>query len=218
VDFLLAYLGSGYFTHLVDTILLTPHGVGPAAFAALLAIQVLVAASGILPASLVAVAAGAIYGVEMGFLLAALCTLAGAMLSFWLSRSIFRPVVAGLLSEYPVLCNFEELVTQDGWKLVCLLRLSPIMPFAAMSFALGLSSVKRKAYLIGTLFALPSLLGYVAIGDSVGAMSVNWRDGPHSMRLVLLGVGGIASVVAIYHVGNIIRRASSSVIVERSGQ
>jgi uncharacterized membrane protein YdjX (TVP38/TMEM64 family) len=86
--FLLAYLGSRYFTHLVDTILLTPHGVGPAAFAALLAIQVLVAASGILPASLVAVAAGAIYGGQMGFLLAALCTLAGAMLSFWLSRSL----------------------------------------------------------------------------------------------------------------------------------
>ena len=215
---LLAQLESGYFTHLTDTILLTPHGVGPAAFAALLAIQVLVAASGILPASLVAVAAGAIYGVEKGFLLAALCTLAGAMLSFWLSRSTFRPVVARLLSEHPVLHNFEELVTENGWKLVCLLRLSPIMPFAAMSFALGLSSVKRGPYLIGTLFSLPSLLGYVMIGQSVGAMSVNWHDGLNEMRLALLGVGGIASVLAMSRVGNMVRRASSLAKVKRTSR
>src|SRR5271166_1527321 len=212
---LLEQLESGYISQLIEVILPASHRVGLVAFVASLAIQVLVAASGILPASLLAVAAGAIYGVEVGFLLAALCTLAGAMLSFWLSRSLFRPAVAKLLPEYPVLHAIEELVTQDGWKLVCLLRLSPLMPFAATSFALGFSSVKRGPYLIGTLFSLPSLLGYVMIGQFVGAMSVDWRDGPNEIRLALLGVGGIASVVAISRVGNIVRQASSLAMVKR---
>ena len=206
---LLARLESGYFTHLIDTILLTPHRVRPAAFVALLAIQLLVAASGILPASLPAVAAGAIYGVEVGFPLAAVSTLAGAMLSFWLSRSLFRPVVARLLHERSRLRDIEELVTQDGWKLVFLLRLSPFMPFAATSFALGFSSVNRGPYVIGTLFSLPSLLGYVVIGRTVGAMSHHWYDEPNVMRLAFLGVGGIASVLAMCRVLNMVRRASS---------
>jgi uncharacterized membrane protein YdjX (TVP38/TMEM64 family) len=212
---LLEHLESEYISQLIEAILPTSHGVGLATFVASLVIQVLIAASGIMPASLLAVAAGAIYGVEVGFLLAALCTLAGAMLSLWLSRSLFRPAVARLLPEYPVLHNIEELVSQDGWKLVCLLRLSPLMPFAATSFALGFSSVKRGPYLIGTLFSLPSLFGYVMIGQSVGAMSVNWHDGLNEMRLALLGVGGIASILAMSRVGNMVWRASSLAKVKR---
>jgi uncharacterized membrane protein YdjX (TVP38/TMEM64 family) len=56
-------------------------------------VQVLVAVSGVLPASLLGVAAGAIYGVVPGFLLAAASTLAGALFSFFLSRSLFRASV-----------------------------------------------------------------------------------------------------------------------------
>src|ERR1700726_705059 len=52
-------------------------------------LQVLVSVSGILPASLLGVAAGAMYGLVPGFLLAAVSPLAGAVLSFLLSRSLF---------------------------------------------------------------------------------------------------------------------------------
>ena len=94
-------------------------------------VQVLVAVSGILPASLLGVAAGAIYGLVPGFLLAAVSTLAGALLSFFLSRSLFRSTVERLAAHRSRLRDLDARIARDGWKLVCLLRVSPVMPFSA---------------------------------------------------------------------------------------
>jgi uncharacterized membrane protein YdjX (TVP38/TMEM64 family) len=55
------------------------------------ALQVFIAVTGILPASLLGVVAGAIYGFVPGFLLVAVSTMAGAMVAFSLTRSLFRP-------------------------------------------------------------------------------------------------------------------------------
>jgi hypothetical protein len=64
-------------------------------------LQISVAACGILPASMLGAAAGAIYGLVPGLLLAAVGTLAGAMLSFFLSRSLFRPTAERLVARQP---------------------------------------------------------------------------------------------------------------------
>jgi uncharacterized membrane protein YdjX (TVP38/TMEM64 family) len=91
-------------------------------------LQVLVAVSGVLPASLLGVVAGGIYGLVPGFVLAAISTMAGALVAFFLSRSVFRPTVERLIASRPGLRNFDSLIAQDGLRLVCLLRLSPVMP------------------------------------------------------------------------------------------
>jgi uncharacterized membrane protein YdjX (TVP38/TMEM64 family) len=104
-------------------------------------VQVLVAVSGVLPASLVGVAGGAIYGLVPGFLLTAAGTLAGALLSFFISRSLFRAIVERLAARRPRFRNLDARIAQGGWKLVCLLRVSPVMPFSATSVLLSLSAV-----------------------------------------------------------------------------
>ena len=160
-------------------------------------VQVLVAVSGILPASLLGVAAGAIYGLVPGFLLAAVSTLAGALLSFFLSRSLFRAIVERLAARRPRLRNLDARIARDGWKLVCLLRVSPIMPFSATSLALGLSTVGLRDYAIGTLASLPALCGYVFIGTFADSSLSAWATGASTVRLVLLGIGGLATLVLV---------------------
>jgi hypothetical protein len=98
---------------------------GPAGFVAFAILQLIVAASGVLPASVLGIAAGAADGLPLGFLLAALGTMAGALLSFGLSRSLFRNVVARKLARHPGLARFDALLAQDGRRVVCLLRISP---------------------------------------------------------------------------------------------
>jgi uncharacterized membrane protein YdjX (TVP38/TMEM64 family) len=120
-------------------------------------------------------------------------------------------MIARLLPERPRLRNLDILLAREGWKLVCLLRISPLMPFAATSYALGLSSVKLRPYLVGTLLSLPSLLGYVVIGHSAGALGLSWHDGPDATRLALLAVGGVVTVLATLRIGQIARRAIDSV-------
>jgi hypothetical protein len=83
-----------------------------------------------------------------GFLLAAASTMVGALAAFFLSRSLFRPTVERLIATRPRLRNFDALIAQDGWRLVCLLRISPVMPFSAASYMLGLSSIVGLPVLI----------------------------------------------------------------------
>lgn len=166
-------------------------------------LQILVAVSGILPASLLGVAAGAIYGLVPGFFLAAGSTLAGAALSFFLSRSLFRATVERLAARRPRLRNLDALIARDGWKLVCLLRVSPIMPFSATSLALGLSPISLGGYAVGTLASLPALCGYVFIGTLGDAGLSAWAAGAGPIRWMILGLGGLATLALIIRLGQI---------------
>lgn len=166
-------------------------------------VQVLVAVSGILPASLLGVGAGAIFGLVPGFLLAAASTLAGALLSFFLSRSLFRASVKRLVSRRPRLRNLDARIAREGWKLVCLLRVSPIMPFSATSIALGLSAVGLRDYSIGTLASLPALCGYVFIGTLADTSLSAWATGASPIRWALLSIGSLATLILITRFGQI---------------
>jgi uncharacterized membrane protein YdjX (TVP38/TMEM64 family) len=178
-------------------------GLGIRGALAFVILQISVAVSGILPASLLGVAAGAIYGLVPGFLLAAVSTLAGAMLSFFLGRSLFRSTVERLAARRPRLRNLDARIARDGWRLVCLLRVSPIMPFSATSLALSLSAISLHDYAIGTLASLPALCGYVFIGTLADTGLSAWSTGASLIRWVLLGIGGLATLVLVLRFGQI---------------
>jgi uncharacterized membrane protein YdjX (TVP38/TMEM64 family) len=169
-------------------------------------LQVFVAASGILPASLLGIAAGAIYGLVWGFILAAVSTMAGAEFAFVLARSLFRPTVERLMATRPRLRNFDALIARDGWRLVSLLRISPVMPFSITSYMLGLSSIDLRGYTVGTLASLPALCGYVFIGTLADASLAAWTSGAGPLRWSLLAIGGVATVVLTVRLGQIVNR------------
>jgi uncharacterized membrane protein YdjX (TVP38/TMEM64 family) len=166
-------------------------------------VQLLVAVSGILPASLLGVAAGVIYGLVPGFALSAVSIWAGALLSFFLSRSLFRATIERLAVRRPRLRDLDVRIAQDGWKLVCLLRISPVMPFSATSLVLGLSAVGLRDYAIGTLASLPTLFGYVFIGTLADTSLSAWATGASSVRLILLAIGGLATLILVLRLGQV---------------
>lgn len=182
-------------------------GAGTIGWVVFATVQLLVAASGILPASLLGIAAGTAYGLGGGFVLAAASTMAGALLAFVLSRSLFREAIASMLERRPGLARFDALLAKDGWRIVCLLRVSPVMPFAATSYALGLSAVGLRAYLIGTLASLPALLGYVFLGTLADAGISTWTEGAGPLRWGMLALGGAGTVLLTLLIGRIARRA-----------
>jgi uncharacterized membrane protein YdjX (TVP38/TMEM64 family) len=190
-----------------DRLISTARGLGGVGLVVFALLQAFIALSGILPASLLGIAAGTLYGVAAGFLLAAVSTMAGAVLAFLLSRSAFRPAVERLCARRPRLRNLDALVGRDGWKLVCLLRLSPVMPFAPTSYLLGLSSISLRDYLIGTLASLPALLGYVFLGTLADAgLSVAKRGAGGPWTWVAIGLGAAATLALTVHLGRIVMR------------
>jgi uncharacterized membrane protein YdjX (TVP38/TMEM64 family) len=163
-------------------------GLGLLIFAA---IQMLVAVVGLLPASLI------------GFTVSALSTMLGALIAFSLSRSLLRPFIAQVLQNRTRLQNLDTVMARDGWRIVLLLRLSPIMPFAATSYALGLSSISLQDYCIGSLAALPALLGYVILGSltTAGLSALSQGSGP--LQWTLLGLGIVATALITWRIGKL---------------
>ena len=185
----------------------TTRGMGVAGWAVAACAQVVVALLGILPASAGAIAAGLLYGVLPGFVLAATGTLVGAGLAFLLTRSLFRPLVVRAMARHPRLDRLDEAVARDGWRLVCLMRISPIMPFAITSYALGLTSLGLRPYMLGTLASLPALLGYVVMGQLAGSgLGALTHPGAGWLRWVLLGTAILATALLTWRLGRIVAR------------
>ena len=187
-------------------------GAGEAGWATAALVQMLVASTGVLPASLTGLAAGAVYGIGLGFVLAASGTLAGALLAFLLARSLARGLVLRWLGRSTAgrrrwLARLDDAIVRDGWRTVCLLRLSPVMPFAATSYALGLTGVRLRDYLLGTLASLPALLGYVVLGRLAGSGLQAASTGAGAARWAMLGVGLVATLVLTVRIGRLARVA-----------
>ena len=178
---------------------------GPVGSVLFAAVQVLVAVSGVLPASLLGVAAGVLYGLPTGFALSGASTLGGALLAFALSRSAFRPAVTRFMAGRSRLRRLDELIARDGWRFACLLRASPVMPFAITSYALGLSSIRLRDYCIGTLAAMPALFGYVLLGALAGSGVAAWSSS-NPFAGWLLAVGAVATLALTLRVGQLVAR------------
>ncbi len=169
-----------------------------------LLLQTIVALIGILPASLLGIAAGAVYGIGTGFGLAATGVLLGAAIAFALSRSVLRASLAPLFMPGGRLDQIDSAISADGWRLVLLLRASPIIPFSVTSYALGLSSVTVRDYALGTLAALPALFLYVLLGTvgTVGLRALNDQDS--SLRFALICLAVVATTLLSIRIGQLI--------------
>lgn len=169
--------------------------------------QILITLCGLLPASTGAIASGMFYGIGTGFLLSASATLIGSLISFFLSRSIFRPLIERWILRSPRMNQIDHLVQEDAWKLVCLLRISPIMPFALTSYALGLTCISVRSYLIGTLASMPALFGYVVMGHIAGSGATAIHSHQIStLKTVLLIIAFVGTAVLVWHVGRLIHK------------
>lgn len=100
-----------------------------------------------LPAMVMAMAAGAIFGMLYGSILAWIGSSTGQVLAFILGRYLLRELVLNFLShQFPKWTAIDRALATDGWKLVTLLRLSPIAPWNILNYALSVTSVPFLAY------------------------------------------------------------------------
>ncbi|WP_233843745.1 VTT domain-containing protein [Dyella sp. 2HG41-7] len=182
---------------------------GMSGFLVVLVVLVLIAFTGFLPASLIGVVSGSLYGLFDGFLVSALATLAGAWVSFLVSRGLFRESFERMFIRRARLRRFGDEIVKGGWRFVCLLRMSPIMPFALTSYALGLSGISARNYLLGTVASLPALFGYVCMGSfarhSINAKSINVGY----LQWVILGLGVAATIFLTLYVKRVYSRANA---------
>lgn len=122
-----------------------------------------------LPGSVLSFGAGAVYGFWSGTLLVSLGSVAGALANFVSTRYLLRGWMARKFSRSRKFQALDHAAAMDGWKLVILTRLSPILPHSLVSCAFGLSRIALLRYLLASWIGfLPISAAYSYGGAVIG--------------------------------------------------
>lgn len=122
----------------------------------------------LIPGSLLTLAAGALFGLLQGVTLVFLGALLGSTLAFLTARHLARATVESRLSGHARFAAVDRAIAEDGLRVVFLLRLSPAFPFALLNYALGLTRVRVRDYVLAGFGMLPGTVLYVYYGKLAG--------------------------------------------------
>jgi uncharacterized membrane protein YdjX (TVP38/TMEM64 family) len=169
-----------------------------------------VATVAFLPGSILTLAAGFAYGPLWGLAIVSPASVAGATAAFLLGRTLLRDWAIRKTRGSPQLRAIERAVEHEGFKLILLLRLSPLIPFNVLNYALSLSNVRLATYVAASAIGmLPATVLYVYLGSlapTAAQLSTAAETGG-SNRTLLYAVGLAATVVAVFIVTRAARRA-----------
>jgi uncharacterized membrane protein YdjX (TVP38/TMEM64 family) len=178
---------------------------GAAVFAAVYVIATLL----LLPGSALSVGAGLTYGPIAGTLLVSPVSVLAATLAFLVGRTAARGWVAKRVESNPRFAAIDAAVGRKGFRLVTLLRLSPLLPFSPLNYALGLTRVRLRDYVLGSFVGmLPGTLLYVYLGSIVtNAGIVSAEAGVETAWRTLYWAGLAATIIVVVTTTRIARRA-----------
>lgn len=177
------------------------------------------AAVALFPAVALTLAAGALFGLVKGVLYVMIGATFGAALAFLTGRHIARRFVEHMLERYPRLVAIDRAVESQGLRLVFLLRLSPAVPYTLLNYALGLSRVRFRDYIAGTLGMLPVVTMYVYSGKVAGDLAslATGTATPRGVAYYSLLALGLATTVAVTIVITRIARRAIDEAVSNQG-
>jgi uncharacterized membrane protein YdjX (TVP38/TMEM64 family) len=163
------------------------------------------------PGSVLTIGAGFIFGLGLGVVAVSIGSVTGAALAFLASRYLARKKIESLARRNEKFESIDRAIGEQGWKLVFLLRLSPLIPFNLSNYFYGVTAVKFWPYVLASWIGmLPGTVLYVYLG-TVGKAGVESATGGGRARSALewafLIVGLIATVIVTVWVTQIARTA-----------
>ena len=148
----------------------------------------------LVPGSVLTFAAGLAFGLGIGFPLVVVSATIGATLAFLIARYLARNVVESLMQKRPKFKAIQSAVSEGGWKVVALLRLSPVLPFNLTNYFYGITDLKLREYVAATFFGImPGTLINVYVGAAGKAAS---GEGASALEWSFLAIGLVATVAA----------------------
>jgi uncharacterized membrane protein YdjX (TVP38/TMEM64 family) len=108
----------------------------------------------VLPGTWVTVFCCLVFGFWPTFPAIVLASNLGAELAFVLGRTLLRDQVHRWLRERPRLAAVERAIGEESFRLVFLLRLTPLVPFNALNYVLGVTPIRFAPYALATFLGM----------------------------------------------------------------
>ena len=130
------------------------------------------------------------FGLAAGIAIVLVAAVLGAIVAFGLGRTLGRDAVQRFTGTR--VARVDALLRRRGILAVIGLRLVPVVPFTAVNYAAGLTSVGVRDYVLGTAVGIvPGTVAYVALGV-YGTEPDQWPFVAAVIVLLALSIGGAA--------------------------
>jgi uncharacterized membrane protein YdjX (TVP38/TMEM64 family) len=162
------------------------------------------------PAFVLTFAAGAIFGLWRGTLIVFFAALLGAIAVYGLAAPLAHGRIMRRFERDARVAAIRRAVVSDALWVMFLLRLSPLVPYVLLNYALALSGVRFKDFVLASVGMLPAIVMYAYYGKIVGdvaklAAGVSPPRGVEYWTLV--GIGLVATIIATSMITRAARRA-----------
>ncbi len=155
-----------------------------------------------IPGSILTIGAGVIFGVVRGSIYVSIAATLGATAAFLVGRYLARDWVSERFAGSAKFRALDEAVAREGWKMVFLTRLSPVIPFSLLNYGFGLTRVTLRDYFFASWAGMiPATILYVYIGSLSGdlARAAGGSTKRTPAEWAFTAVGFVATVaVAVY--------------------
>jgi len=150
------------------------------------------------PGILLTLGAGFLFGFARGIVLVSIASTIAAALAFLIARHLARPIVERWAKNRPEFAAIDRAIGEKGWKIVALLRLSPLVPFSLSNYFYGLTSVSFWPYVLTSWLAmLPATVVYVGLGAAGRQVGSGSHRTPAEWALLTLGLVATIAVTVM---------------------
>jgi uncharacterized membrane protein YdjX (TVP38/TMEM64 family) len=170
----------------------------------------------LIPGSLLTLGAGAVFGILRGSIIASIAATLGAASAFLVGRYLARNWVSRRLEANPKFKAIDEAVAHEGWKIVLLARLSPVLPFNLLNYCFGLTRVSFWQYFFASWVGmLPGAVMYAYVGSLAGSIAALGNEDRKrtTAEWVLFAAGLLATIAVTVFVTRLARRALGKHVV-----
>ena len=163
----------------------------------------------LLPGGVLSIGAGFFFGLWWGFFIALVGNVAGAAISFFISRTIGRRWLERRLMRNATLVALEPAINREGWKIILLSQLHPLFPTSLLNYLYGLTRIRfRTCMLWIAIGQAPGLFLYSYLG-TLGQLGLNLARGKTHPRIIeyWIWLGGfVTAAIALVLLGRIALR------------
>jgi uncharacterized membrane protein YdjX (TVP38/TMEM64 family) len=111
------------------------------------------------------------YGIWAAIVPCFIGSILGALASFLRARYMMRDLIELFARRYPIVRAADQALQRDGFRILLLLRLCPLIPYHALNYLGGISKVSLRTFNFSLIGMLPYQVLIIVMGASAGSLA-----------------------------------------------
>lgn len=136
----------------------------------------------------------------------------GAVIAFLRSRYMMRDLIYLFSRRYPLVKATDRALKRNGFHIMLLLRLCPLIPFNGLNYCCGITGVKLESFVFSLIGILPFQIYTVIVGATTGRLTLSANGPDHNNEsqhlgwTVLIASGCAFGVIALVYTWKLVKK------------